>query len=51
LLKTWKLTTIENFEMLQKFRGVHPREKKIEARNAIAKFFKLIDFFDKGKKI
>ncbi len=38
-----------NFELLKKFPGVHPREKKIEARNALVKFFKTLDFRLKGK--
>jgi hypothetical protein len=49
LLKNMEAHLELNFELLKEFPGIHPREKKIEVRNFIAKFFKTIDFRLKGK--
>jgi hypothetical protein len=49
LLKNMEAHLDANFELLKQNPGIHPREKKLESRNPLTRFFKTIEFRIKGK--
>lgn len=49
LLQNMEAHLDANFELLKQNPGVHPREKKLEARNPLTKIIKTMEFRMKGK--